>query len=187
MTGPLAASARTVLVRAVEVYRSEPAVAAWLQSQVARLDGPLRIAVAGKVKAGKSTLLNALVGEQIAPADAGECTRGGTWYRAARQPRITLFPRGGAPTGLAVDRRDGALVIDLAGTPIADVDHLEVDWPSPHLQVATLIDTPGIASMSAEVGRRTLRFLYPDDERPTEADAVVYLMRHLHAADAEFL
>ena len=41
--------------------------------------------------------------------------------------------------------------------------------------------------MSAEVGRRTLRFLNPDDERPTEADAVVYLMRHLHAADAEFL
>ena len=185
--GRLSGRAREVLVRAVEAYRHDPAVSAWLQGQVERLDGPLRIAVAGKVKAGKSTLLNALVGEQIAPVDAGECTRVVTWYRAARQPRITLFPRAGAPMGLPVDRRDGALVINLGGARGDDVDHLEVDWPSPHLQVATLVDTPGIASMSAEVGRRTLRFLDPDDDRPTEADAVVYLMRHLHAADAEFL
>jgi 50S ribosome-binding GTPase len=185
--GHLSAMAREVLVRAVEVYRGEPAVAAWLAAQVARLDGPLRIAVAGKVKAGKSTLLNALVGEQIAPADAGECTRVVTWYRAGHQPRIAMFPRAGAPVALPVDRRDGALVIDLHGARVDDVDHLEVDWPTPSLRVATLIDTPGIASMSAEVGQRTVRFLNPDDERPTEADAVVYLMRHLHAADAEFL
>ncbi|MDT0348541.1 dynamin family protein [Pseudonocardia charpentierae] len=179
--------ARAVLVQAVEAYRHDPTVSGWLAQQVARLDGPLRIAVAGKVKAGKSTLLNALVGEQIAPADAGECTKVVTWYRAGRQPRITLFPRQGAPVGLAVDRRDGALVIDLGGTPVDDVDHLEVDWPTPSLRVASLIDTPGIASMSTEVGKRALRFLDPEDERPTEADAVVYLMRHLHAADAEFL
>jgi 50S ribosome-binding GTPase len=187
MTGALAATAREVLVRAVETYRGEPHVAAWLEAQVARLDGPLRIAVAGKVKAGKSTLLNALVGEQIAPSDAGECTRVVTWYRAGQQPRIAMFPRSGPPVPLPVDRRDGALVIDLHGARAEAVDHLEVDWPTASLRVATLIDTPGIASMSAEVGRRTLRFLNPDDERPTEADAVVYLMRHLHAADAEFL
>ena len=97
--GRLSGMARGVLLRAVEVYRHDPAVSAWLAEQVARLDGPLRIAVAGKVKAGKSTLLNALVGEQIAPADAGECTKVVTWYRAGRQPRITLFPRQGSPAG----------------------------------------------------------------------------------------
>ena len=97
MTGPLSATARDVLVRAVHVYRGDPRVAAWLDAQVARLDGPLRIAIAGKVKAGKSTLLNALVGEQIAPSDAGECTRVVTWYRAGHQPRITMFPRAGTP------------------------------------------------------------------------------------------
>ena len=46
-----------------------------------RLDQPLRVAVAGRVKAGKSTLLNALVGERLAPTDAGECTRIVTWYQ----------------------------------------------------------------------------------------------------------
>ena len=46
-----------------------------------RIEGPLQVAIAGRVKAGKSTLLNALVGERLAPTDAGECTRIVSWYR----------------------------------------------------------------------------------------------------------
>ena len=57
-----------------------------------RLREPLRLAIAGMVKAGKSTLLNAMLGEQIAPTDAGECTRLVTWYRYSATPTITLHP-----------------------------------------------------------------------------------------------
>lgn len=183
----LAAAARRVLQLAVQAHADDPATAAWLRGQLARLDEPLRVAIAGKVKAGKSTLLNALVGEQVAPTDAGECTKVVTWYRDGPTPRIVLHPRSGEPQPLPVDRRDGALVIDLAGTPADRVERLVVDWPSQSLRAATLIDTPGIASLSTEVAHRTVAFLDPEDETPTEADAVVYLMRHLHAADAEFL
>lgn len=187
MTGRLTTAVRAVLDRAVAAYAHDPGTRSWLRGQLARLDEPLRIAVAGKVKAGKSTLLNALVGEEIAPTDAGECTRVVTWYRDGPSPRITLHPRQGPPRAAAVDRRGGGLVLDLAGIPAEGLDRVVVDWPSQHLRAATLIDTPGIASLSRDVARRTLRFLQPDDDRPTEADAVVYLMRHLHACDAEFL
>ena len=82
----------------------------WLHDQLCRLDEPLRVAIAGKVKAGKSTLLNALVGEQIAPTDAGECTRVVTWYRDGATPRIVLHPRDGraaAAAGAPARRRAG--------------------------------------------------------------------------------
>ncbi|MGH3799192.1 MAG: dynamin family protein [Pseudonocardiaceae bacterium] len=183
----LSVTVRGVLRRAIEVYRDQPQTAQWLRQQLDRLDEPLRVAIAGKVKAGKSTLLNALVGEQIAPTDAGECTRVVTWYCDGHSPKVVMHPKEGPPTPLPVNRQNGALTIDLQGTPAEALNRLVVHWPSQSLRTATLIDTPGIASMSTETSRRTLTFLTPEDNSPAEADAVIYLMRHLHATDAAFL
>ena len=191
MSAALRTATRRLLLLAIDAHRDDPAAARWLHGQLDRLDEPLRVAVAGKVKAGKSTLLNALVGEQVAPTDAGECTKVVTWYADGPSPRITLHPVDGAPVGLPVRRDDGALVIDLGGTPAERVARLSVRWPAQSLRLSTLIDTPGIASVTEANSRRTAAFfgVAPDaeDAAPTEADAVIYLMRHLHAADAQFL
>jgi Dynamin family len=178
---------RTALQHGVAVYRHRPASLRWLQHHLDRLDEPLRLALAGKVKAGKSTLLNALVGEAIAATDAGECTRVVTWYVDGHAPSVTLHPRDGGPARqLQIKRVDGALDIDLDGNRVEQVDRLMVTWPSAGLRTTTLIDTPGIASMSPDAADRANRFLTPDDA-PTAADAVLYLMRHLHAGDVRFL
>jgi hypothetical protein len=178
---------RQVLVQASEVYADQPRAVEVLRGQLARLDEPLRVAIAGKVKAGKSTLLNALVGEAIAATDAGECTKVVTWYRNGPSPRIVAYPVDGTPEPLPVLRRAGALIIDLGSTPAESLDRLSVDWPTQTLRTTTLIDTPGVASINQDVSARTARFLDPDDDTPTEADAVIYLMRHLHVNDVEFL
>ncbi|MGH3876251.1 MAG: dynamin family protein, partial [Actinophytocola sp.] len=176
-----------MLRRAVRVYADDPDVAAELRTQLDRLDEPLRVAIAGKVKAGKSTLLNGLVGELIAPTDAGECTKVVTWYRNGPTPRVVSYPDEGEPRPLPIRRDDGALAVELRGMPAERLRRIVVDWPSRSLHGVTLIDTPGIGSMSARNSRRTLAMLTPDDDSPAEADAVIYLMRHLHATDAEFL
>ncbi|MGH3589097.1 MAG: dynamin family protein, partial [Pseudonocardia sp.] len=114
----LSVTVRGVLRRAIEVYRDQPQTAQWLRQQLDRLDEPLRVAIAGKVKAGKSTLLNALVGEQIAPTDAGECTRVVTWYVDAQFPRVKMYPRGSDPQQLTINRSGGGLSFDLNGFPV---------------------------------------------------------------------
>jgi hypothetical protein len=157
-----------------------------ITSALARLDEPLRVAIAGKVKAGKSTLLNAMVGEELAPTDAGECTRVVTWYRDAPAYQVVMHLADGTAEQRPFDRVSGALRIDL-GRPAEQVGHLEVGVPSRRLRDHTLIDTPGIASLSADVSLRTLAFLESDDERPGQADAVIYLLRHMHGADLRFL
>ncbi|MGQ0804297.1 MAG: dynamin family protein [Actinomycetota bacterium] len=162
------------------------AAAETLRDARSRLDEPLRVAIAGKVKAGKSTLLNALVGEELAPTDAGECTRIVTWYRDGITYRVMLEPRDGVAHQTPFHRDGGAIDIDLQGTPADDVERLVVEWPSAPLRDATLIDTPGLASLSAGASDRTRSFLTSPD-RPGQADAVLYLMRHLHADDAAFL
>ena len=182
----LSSTARRLLQRTIEAYRGSPETQRWLRGELDRIDAPLRVAIAGKVKAGKSTLLNAMVGEMVAATDAAECTKLVTWYQYANVPRLTLYPKAGAPRQLPATRRNGKLIIDLGATPAADVDRLVVDWPSRQLKATTLIDTPGIGSLTTENSERSAAFLLPEDE-PAAADAVVYLMRHLHATDFEFL
>lgn len=183
---PLLGRVTALLDEAARTYAGTTA-AAEIDTVRARLDEPLRVAVAGKAKAGKSTLLNALVGEVLAPTDAGECTRIVTWYRNGHTYRTLLAERGGPLRTVPFDRVDGAVVPDLGGLGADRIDRLVVEWPSATLRVLTLIDTPGIGSLSADVSARTVAFLAPEDEVPSEADAVVYLMRHLHATDVRFL
>ncbi|MHB8465412.1 MAG: dynamin family protein [Acidimicrobiales bacterium] len=151
-----------------------------------RLDAPLRVALAGRVKAGKSTLLNALIGEELAPTDAAECTRLVTWYRDAPSYGVTVVSRGGGATPARFARNGGPLEIELPEA-LDMIERIEVQWPSASLREMTLIDTPGLGSISVETSERARRFLQGENAEPAAADAVVYLLRHMHAADIDFL
>ncbi|HEX3623085.1 MAG TPA: dynamin family protein [Acidimicrobiales bacterium] len=191
---------------AASVYAGTPGEAGVAEIR-ARLHGPLRVAIAGKVKAGKSTLLNALVGEELAPTDAGECTQVPWWFHDGLTYRATLHPRAGPARPARFVRVDGALVLDLDDLAAADLARIDVEWPSRALRTMTLIDTPGIASATRALSAAALRFFAGDGAdgdgadgdgdgaggegdgggRAGPADAVLYLMRHLHAADIAFL
>ncbi|MEN3358040.1 MAG: hypothetical protein V7637_2022, partial [Mycobacteriales bacterium] len=175
---------RDLLGRAVAAYQGQPAEAG-LRALAGRLDEPLRVALAGRLKAGKSTLLNALVGERLAATDATECTRVVTWYANGVASRAWAYPHRGEPRQLRFTRSAGQTVIDLGEYQADDLDRLAIEVPSSRLERLTLIDTPGIGSLSTQVSARTTAFLTDDTDRG--ADAVLYLMRHLHASDVGFL
>lgn len=179
------AAVRDLLDRASARYETSSASEA-LASARSRLDEPLRVALAGKIKAGKSTLLNALVGEELAPTDAGECTRIVTWYRDGLTYRVTLHPRSEPARQVPFVRDNGAIEVPLGDFDAGAIDHIDVEWPSSRLAAMTLIDTPGTGSLSVDVSARAEAFLNPEDQAP-EADAVLYLMRHLHRTDLDFL
>ncbi len=186
MDDDLLTSVEELLSASVAAARTA-AVAERLKEISQRLRGPLLVAIAGKVKAGKSTLLNALLGESLAAVDAGECTRIVTWYHRARQPQVFMQLVNGEREP-AVFRRLGAeLEIELRGHRAEEIDRLDVEWPTPRLADLTLIDTPGIASITVDVSARTHRLLTPEDDHAPAVDAIVYLLRHTHSSDAHFL
>ena len=145
------------------------------------------MAIAGKIKAGKSTLLNALVGEELAPTDAGECTRIVTWYHRGDQPQVTVYPHAGPPEIAYFTRETGALDIELggraaggrrpAGGVLAD-QPAQRDHPDRH---------PGHRVDLHRPVRQDPAGADPEDDRPPVVDAVLYLLRHTHASDVRFL
>lgn len=100
--------------------------------------------------------------------------------------RVTLHPLEGPSRQVPLVRDGGAIDVNLGGLEHGEVDRLEVEWPSSRLAHMTLIDTPGMGSLSADISERAELFLVPESEE-SQADAVLYLMRHLHRTDLDFL
>src|SRR5206468_1962984 len=140
-----------IIEEAHRVYFGNRAVTDRLEVGARRLREPLRIALAGALKAGKSTLLNALVGQDIAPTDATECTRVVTWYRHGATPAVTARLANGRSENVPIQRADGGLTFDLGRLSAAQVERIDVDWPVRRLARTTIIDTPGTTSLSTEV------------------------------------
>ena len=170
-------------------YRERPDVFNELDRIAGRLNQPIRIALAGTLKAGKSTLVNALVGEAIAPTDATEATRIVTWFRHGPIPKVTANHVGGRRSNVPIARglnNWAGLTFEFGSLDAGDVADLDVEWPAAELINATIIDTPGTSSLSRDVSERTLRLLVPEDGVP-RVDAVVFLLRTLNAADIALL
>jgi hypothetical protein len=134
-----------------------PRTAAGIRQVLARLDGPLQVAVAGRIKAGKSTLVNALVGRRIAPTDVGECTRLVTRFQYGTVDRLEVVYADGRRTTRPL-APDGGIPADL-GVDNAEVSHLAAYLPSGLLAGITVIDTPGLGSLDADSVSRTEQLL----------------------------
>jgi 50S ribosome-binding GTPase len=151
-----------------------------------RLDEPLRLALAGLVKAGKSTLLNALLAERIAATDAAECTKIVTSYEYGDAPEARAVLPDGSTRPVRLITSEGVISLDSQGIQADDVRTIAVRLPRSPLRRLTIIDTPGIGSLSTQFSRRTEEFLRLETaDEP--ADAVVFLMRQAHETDVRFL
>jgi ABC-type antimicrobial peptide transport system ATPase subunit len=88
VVGPL--SSRVATLCDELVAHLGPQAAGQVKQISGRLGEPLRIAIAGRLKAGKSTLVNALIGRRVAPTAAGECTRVVTRFRYGAADRVDV-------------------------------------------------------------------------------------------------
>ena len=165
-----------------------------IEDVVARLEGPLQLAVAGRIKSGKSTVVNALIGRRVSATDIRECTRMVTRFQYGTVDRVEVRKLDGTVLTLPYDG-DGVIPADLGCDPeeVAVVDaYLTYDA----LRHVTIIDTPGLASLHEESVGRTQGLLGTDgghvDEQSQQAvssaEAVLYVLtQSIRADDADAL
>lgn len=139
-----------------------------------RLDEPLRVAIAGRLKAGKSTLVNALIGRRVAPTEVGECTRIVTQFRYGTVDRVDVVRRDGGRTSLPLD--DAGMIPQRLGVPRTEIGYVDVTLTSDHLRDLTVLDTPGLASTNTSVSVGAHRLLFESAGAPfddtIDADSV---------------
>jgi len=150
--------------------------------------GQFRLAVLGQFKRGKSTLLNALLGDQLLPTDILPVTAIPTFIGHGEETAV-LVTFAGAESAVSFDPASGQSLSDFlneyvteAGNPenYRKVERVEVSHPAELLrQGIVLIDTPGIGSThkhNTEVAYQILPqcdaalFLVSPDPPITEAE-----------------
>lgn len=164
-----------------------------LDALLSRLDdGSFHLAVLGQFKRGKSTLLNALLGEDVLPSSVVPLTAIPTSIRSgpARQVRIAFTDGRADEVPVVPDAPALAAVLARYVTEEANpanwlgVRDVEVLHPSPALaHGVVLIDTPGIGSTYAHNTATTMAFL-------AECDAALFLVSAdppITAVEVEFL
>ena len=145
-----------------------------------RLGEPLRVAIAGRLKAGKSTLVNALIGRRVAPTEVGECTRLVTQFRYGPADRVDIVRRDGLRVSLPLD--ESGMIPQRLGIPRPEVSYVDVTLASDRLRDLTVVDTPGLSSTNAQVSEGTRRFLF--NENPVDDDLDTDSQSALSGAEA---
>ncbi len=164
-------------------------------SQLARrANQPLRVAVVGIMKAGKSTLLNALIKENLLFTGNVETTYTVCWFKYAEQPSLRIVFKQKekhceAPfeTAPFEDLEKWTVRQKSKENPrINDVSHIEIFYPNKILKTIEFIDTPGLNSSYNLDSRNTLDFLgvttasealeleTATRKEASQADAIVY-------------
>lgn len=177
------------------------------QSQVERLydlaERPCVLAVAGQVKAGKSSFLNALLGLDLAAVGTTETTATINVFKYGKvkdpqRPVVVYWSDGREPesqTKEFIDSLQGYTkdVLEKA----ENIDHLEYIVEDERLENITLVDTPGFASVVEEHERRTSDFFNPRREKlrnrqfeqsgtlTESADAVIFISGPVAKANAQ--
>lgn len=170
-----------------------------------RLDEPLRVAVVGFVKAGKSTLMNAIMKEKILFTGAIETTSIPSWFKYAPNPSISVVFKDGHKENYAFEElKKWTVKAETDKNPrAADVTYIELKYPNEVLKTMELIDTPGFGAGSSASDRAMDFFGFDSNVQQSEqdkessritaefaaqADAIIYgFAKSAQAGDQEIL
>ncbi len=126
------------------------------------------LVVVGEFNHGKTTFVNALLGEQALPTGVTPTTAAIHHIRWAEKPEATVVATGGERRGIPFEE---AKRFAVGGGASADnVDYLEIGYPAPLLRERILlVDTPGVNDLSLQRADITYSYI-------PRADAVLFLL-----------
>jgi GTPase SAR1 family protein len=130
------------------------------RSSINLKDGVFRLIVLGDMKRGKSTFLNALIGENLLPSDVNPCTALLTILRYGKEKRVTVYFNDGKPpeglefadfkTRYTIDPAEAKTLEQNNQQAFPTVSHAVVEYPLALLERGVeIVDSPGLNDTEA--------------------------------------
>lgn len=139
----------------------------------------LKVALIGEVKAGKSTLMNALVGKNVAPTGIMETTSIVMEIRHSNSESAILTYKEGASKTLPIqDAYNLLLGSNTDQTFFNQLTNVQIMLPLEEMKNLILIDTPGLGTITKENEQRTLDYL-------CDVDIVLWVVNVTHLGQAD--
>jgi len=159
-----------LLLKVHKHFAKTPELSEWLPEAghlVETLDRPLLVTVMGEFNSGKSTFVNALLGEEVAPMGITPTTATINVLRYGRERAGRVVYRDGQSRTVGWDKVP-ALLRGLDPAEVSRIRVVEVLYPLEVLQRVNVVDTPGLNSILPEHEAVAREFI-------AQADAVIWL------------
>lgn len=139
---------------------------------------PLKVVLMGEVKAGKSTLVNAIVGEDVSPVGVTETTAIVLEISHGIEKEGTIHRKDGTTETMSIPSLYQLLEENRNNSTFyTEIDSVRLTFPLPSLQDIHLVDTPGIETITAANHETTQNFIQ-------KADVVIWVLSALHLGQA---
>ncbi|MFT3951593.1 MAG: dynamin family protein [Oscillospiraceae bacterium] len=132
-----------------------------------RCEEPFTLVILGDFKRGKSTIINAILGKELAPVNVSPETYTINEISYGEEQSVEAVLTTGARVPLELDDIVRERIEVLIKTLPAGIDHLDIRDSSPILKEIRIVDTPGLSDLD-DLDRQVSGYL-------VNADAIIYV------------
>jgi GTP-binding protein EngB required for normal cell division len=134
-----------------------------------RLYGTFNIVIAGDFKRGKSTLINAIIGEDVAPASVTPETVTINKFSFSETPSAEAILKNGKKASLSYNELNRNAIEKIAGQLPSEIDFIDIKSNTEILRDISIVDTPGIGDLLKAFDQQVTDYL-------VSADALIYVI-----------
>lgn len=150
-----------------------------LDKVIENLERKLSLVLMGEVKAGKSTLINALAGGKISPTNTLECTSAIIEIEYSAEPFAEIHTNDGN-----IDKKSFEEALKILEEQkqneafFRNCKMIKIGYPLPNLKRLRLVDTPGLSTITQQNEETTKNYIM-------SSDLVLWVLNAFTLGDAE--